>query len=407
VIIGSGIAGISTALTAQRAGLACCLIDALPPHSADRASFGNAGILARGAVLPIVTRSAVASLRYYMTSSDSPVSFRYRYLHKWLPWTLRSLRHLSDAEMRRIAAAQDHLLFDTLEQHRALAAGTDAADMITECRLTYLYKSEADARADNQEAWVKKERGIRSEDIHRTELHKNDPALSSDFTFGLGYPGHGWISDPGAYLNALYAGFQDAGGKVQIAEVSRIADDGVLLQSGQIVPAGQIVVSAGAKSAALLRPLGIRVPMIAERGYHLHIPNCPIMPPAPYLVEGKFGLTPMRSGLRVAGTTEMSSITAPIQESRFEYLKTAVRAVYPEIDLSNVTTWVGHRPSLPDSLPCIGRLKTHPQIVCAFGGQHLGLTMGPKLGQIATDILREQPINADLAPYAPERFSRL
>ncbi|MEO0343149.1 MAG: FAD-binding oxidoreductase [Pseudomonadota bacterium] len=404
LIIGGGITGVSIALKAQRKGMTCCIVDALPAASPDRTSFGNAGILARNAVLPTVTRSAVASLGHYMTSSKSPVSFRYRYGLKWMPWTLRSLMHISDAEMQRISKAQDYLLFDTVEQHLALAAGTKAATMIAECDMAYLYKSEKDARTDNQEAWVKKERGIFSKELRAAELQQNDPHLSPEYTFALSYPDHGWISDPGAYLSALYDSFELAGGTIHLGDVAQVTSKDAILKSGKTLSASQIVIAAGAKSVDLLRPFGVNIPMIAERGYHIHIPNSPIKPPSPYLVEGKFGLTPMQTGLRVAGTTELSSIDAPVQNARFDFLKRSIKDVYPQVDLSDITTWVGHRPSLPDSMPCIGRLSKHPNIICAFGGQHLGLTMGPKVGQIVSEILLDQPSNADLTPYTPDRF---
>ncbi len=43
IVIGAGVAGLSTALYLQRAGVAVTVIDPLPP--AGGASFGNAGLL--------------------------------------------------------------------------------------------------------------------------------------------------------------------------------------------------------------------------------------------------------------------------------------------------------------------------------------------------------------------------
>ena len=68
------------------------------------------------------------------------------------------------------------------------------------------------------------------------------------------------------------------------------------------------------------------------------------------------------------------------------------------------TRWMGHRPTLTDSLPMIGRLKESPNIICAFGGQHVGLTMAPKIGKIIADIIFDKKINYDLKPYDPDRF---
>jgi D-amino-acid dehydrogenase len=52
----------------------------------------------------------------------------------------------------------------------------------------------------------------------------------------------------------------------------------------------------------------------------------------------------------------------------------------------------------------LGRTKSAPNVIYAFGGQHLGLTMGPKVGQIIRDIALDKPTNIDLSPYAADRF---
>ena len=65
---------------------------------------------------------------------------------------------------------------------------------------------------------------------------------------------------------------------------------------------------------------------------------------------------------------------------------------------------MGHRPTLSDSLPMIGRSKDNPHIICAFGGQHVGLTMSLKVGNIIADIGTDRHLNYDLGPFSPDRF---
>jgi D-amino-acid dehydrogenase len=67
-------------------------------------------------------------------------------------------------------------------------------------------------------------------------------------------------------------------------------------------------------------------------------------------------------------------------------------------------TWMGNRPTTVDSLPMIGRTKAAPNVVYAFGGQHLGITMGPKVAQIVRDIVLDKPTNINLLPYRVDRF---
>jgi len=65
---------------------------------------------------------------------------------------------------------------------------------------------------------------------------------------------------------------------------------------------------------------------------------------------------------------------------------------------------MGCRPTLPDSLPAIGRLPSAPAIIAAFGHQHLGLTLAAITGEIVASIASANPAPVDLAPFSIERF---
>ena len=70
------------------------------------------------------------------------------------------------------------------------------------------------------------------------------------------------------------------------------------------------------------------------------------------------------------------------------------------------TVWMGRRPTTADSLPLIGASPRAPGVIFAFGGQHLGLTMGPRLGRMAAGLVSGGGSNLDLAPYRVDRFQR-
>jgi D-amino-acid dehydrogenase len=65
---------------------------------------------------------------------------------------------------------------------------------------------------------------------------------------------------------------------------------------------------------------------------------------------------------------------------------------------------MGPRPGTPDSLPAIGPLPGHPNILIAAGHGHLGLTGGPNTGRIVAAMASGERLNLDLKPYAPDRF---
>ena len=76
----------------------------------------------------------------------------------------------------------------------------------------------------------------------------------------------------------------------------------------------------------------------------------------------------------------------------------------PELDTTGGTQWMGYRPSLPDTLPAIGRSKKSPLIFHGFGHGHLGLTQSAATGRLLCDlIIGNQPL-IDLSPFNPQRF---
>jgi D-amino-acid dehydrogenase len=76
-------------------------------------------------------------------------------------------------------------------------------------------------------------------------------------------------------------------------------------------------------------------------------------------------------------------------------------AEHPE---DRITTWMGHRPALPDSLPVIGPSRSSPDVVYAFGHGHIGMTAAPMTGRIVADLVAGRPAPIDIAPFAAGRF---
>ena len=122
------------------------------------------------------------------------------------------------------------------------------------------------------------------------------------------------------------------------------------------------------------------------------------------MTDAKYGLTPMTQGFRCAGTSEFAALSAKPSRSQITHLNRSIQQVYPSLTWDSMETWMGYRPTLTDSLPMIGRTRSAPNVIFAFGGQHLGLTMGPKLGQIIRDIVLDRPQNINLRPYRVDRF---
>uniref|UniRef100_UPI003565F5FD NAD(P)/FAD-dependent oxidoreductase n=1 Tax=Thalassovita aquimarina TaxID=2785917 RepID=UPI003565F5FD len=81
-----------------------------------------------------------------------------------------------------------------------------------------------------------------------------------------------------------------------------------------------------------------------------------------------------------------------------------VKAAMPGLTWDRATEWMGHRPTLTDSVPVIGPVPGHPGVFMGFGHQHVGLTGGAKTGRLLAQMIGGKTPNLDMSPYDPGRF---
>jgi len=164
--------------------------------------------------------------------------------------------------------------------------------------------------------------------------------------------------------------------------------------------------ATGVWTNTLLKQLGHSIPITAKRGYHsmLEEPSLEISHPLMQVKEYVV-ITPMRDGLRVAGTAEFAGIDAPPDYRRADALLQHTQRFLPGLSGKRINRWMGQRPMMPDSMPVLGAIPGKPRVLCAFGHGHYGLTQGPTTGRITADLVFGQEPHVDLAPFSITRFS--
>ena len=405
IVIGSGITGVSCAEELRRSGAKVTLIDRVEAGDPAQTSFGNAGILAREGIMPIANPSMLKMIPQILLSPSSPIYLKWSYLAKFSPWAVKFIMNGTKPKALPIILALNELLYDTVENHIQLSKNTDAARFIEKGDMTLLYRNRKQFSSDKFANQARSDLGITWEELSRDKLLDRDPHISKLYQFGLAYKNHGWITNPAAYVSSLAKHFQKNGGKILIGEVTKINGNNVELKDGNILKAKNIVLATGAWSKNLATQLGHNIPLQAERGYHLSLKNASHMPPNTYLItDKKFGLTPMDGFLRCAGQSEFAPLEMPPNPKAIRNLRKFLFRFYPKLEYESETIWQGTRPTLPDSLPMIGRSSKNTSVIFAFGGQHLGLTMGPKVGKMVRDIIFERQSNINMKPYSSDRF---
>ncbi|MDE0983888.1 MAG: FAD-binding oxidoreductase [Yoonia sp.] len=409
VVVGAGIVGVSTAIWLRRAGHNVTLIDKGAPGMG--ASYGNAGLLAQWAVVPVTTPKLWRDAPRYLMDPNSPLFVKWRHVPRMLPWLAQYMRNATNKRTREIVSSISPLLLDAVDQHRSLIQGTPVENWVRDSKMTFVYRNRAGFDADAYGWQLKAHAGLTPTVITGQAVQEIEPILSADHRCIAVLEGQGHVTDPGRYVASLAQYFETLGGRVVRAEVRDLqkGSDGQItcVQTDQDhFDCDAAVITAGIWSKELTRKLGLRIPLEAERGYHVIFENPTEAPRNPMMmVDGKFGVNAMDMGLRCAGTVELGDHHAGPSTAPIALLKKHAAAAFPRMTFSGTQEWMGFRPSTPDSMPLIGELGSSG-IFVGFGHQHIGLTSGPKTGRILAQMISGQHPNMDLSAFDPARFSR-
>ena len=349
-----------------------------------------------------------------MQGTIGPVSIRWRYLPKLLPWLRRFIDAGSTvAKVEATARALAPLLADAPALHRALAEEAGVGDLIQRNGVLFTFPSRADYEAEATSWRIRADNGTKWIELNADELRQREPGLDRRYTFALLVEENGQCVDPGAFVAALarLAVEQGAVWRRDSAVGFRIAAgrlSAVRTGSGEIA-ADRAVIAAGARSRELAAAAGDKVPLETERGYHVLIkdpesgPRLPMMPS-----DGKMAHVMTPQGLRIAGQVELAGLDAAPNWKRAEILRDFAIQTWPglpsDLPAERIQVWMGHRPSTPDGVPCIGLATGCADVVHAFGHGHVGLTAGPMTGKLVADLIAGRPARVDVAPFSARRF---
>jgi D-amino-acid dehydrogenase len=271
-----------------------------------------------------------------------------------------------------------------------------------------VWEGDADGASAVVERQVRERHGIRADELGADDLRQMFPGMAREVTRGLLVPGNGYTVSPARSVRTLGELFRQEGGTlINERAMKLIPQDGGWMVMTNIANRSteNVVVAGGAWSGQLLEPLGIKVPLETERGYHAMLFDPEVTPSLPISNKTRgFGVTPMEDGLRIAGTVEIAGLEAPPNEERAKILVGHAKRMFPALKGQQVRYWMGFRPSTPDSLPILGPVPGRAGLHFAFGHGHFGMTGGPPSGRLVARLIAGQAPGIDPAPYAAQRF---
>jgi glycine/D-amino acid oxidase-like deaminating enzyme len=406
-VIGAGIVGLSTAVFLQRLGCNVTVYDAQPPGGG--ASYGNGGLLSPDSCIPTALPGMLRQLPKWLLNPTGPLAVDPRRFFPALPWLFRRIRAGNRAQVFASAQALHELHSPALDAYRELLGPEHFSDVIRETGQLHIWEHEHETAGDVITREIHQRYGIRAKELSSAEIHDLVPDLSSRIRQGIFFPRHGHTVSPLRLVQTIGRLFLEGGGAFRQERVMKIVPrEGFtfrLITNLSDSLSEKVLVAAGMWSKQLLAPLGIFLPLEAERGYHVELRGASINLSLPILHKDRaIGAIPMETGLRIAGMVEIAGLEAPLNERHGDALLTNALDLFPTLEFEQRSLWMGFRPSTPDSVPILSDVRRNPGLFIATGHGQTGITAGAVSGRLVANMMTQRPVTLGLEPYSLARF---
>ena len=401
IVIGAGMVGLATAWHLQERGVEVTVIDR--DGVAAGSSWGNAGYLAPAKTLPLADPSVWTYGPRALIDADAALHVPLRVDPGLWGFLARFVAHGTMRAWHRAMAALAPINSLALEAFDELTDGGLAATT-REGPFVIGFTGQAPAEFFLEE--VRRVRGHGLEVVvERLDAPVSlAPILTDAVTSVYRMDGQRFI-EPGPFVEALADAVRARGAQVRTGVgVSEVAGPGeVVLESGERLAADSVVVATGAWLPRLARPLGVRVPVRAGRGYSFSVATEEPVEHPVYLPTQRIACTPYQGRLRIAGTMEFLGPDEPPRQRRIRAMLSQVDGLLRGVDLDDRRDeWVGSRPVTPDGLPLVGATEV-PGVYVAGGHGMWGIVLGPATGRLLAKQIVTGDIDPVLAPFDPLR----
>ena len=406
-IVGAGIIGISAAFVLAERGYRVTLFDRDAPASSGP-SRGNAGHIAAQGIFPLASPGIAGKAIGMLRDPDGPLKIPPRYARQIAPWLWAFWRTSFGPAQETAIAALSGLARGALDETETLWTRAGIARLLTRKPALYLYDSDASYHLDRAHWQRRIDSGFASTPLDASAIRDLEPALAPIFPRGWLSHDYGHVTDPFEVATALFDAVRARGVQFVTAKVDALdarEDGAALVIDGVRQRFDAVLVSAGAWSRPLAASLGESLPVEAERGYNLSFTGRTGIIRHPMLLADRgLAITPLATGLRFGGWTELGGTALPPNPDRWRRIKTIAGSVIPELAGGEAREWMGHRPSMPDTVPVLSRSGKSPRVFYAVGHGHYGLSLSAKTARLMGEMIGDGADEA-CAAYAIGRFN--
>ena len=427
IVLGAGVIGMATAYYLSERGCDVTVIER-EPDVALGTSFGNAGVIAPGYVTPWAAPGMPTKLVKYLLKPASPLIFRPTLDPAQWRWIARWLRECDLARFRANKQRMQRIAYYSRACLHAFCA-THPFDYGRSQGYLQLFRSAYDRELAQPALDVLRDAGIAYRELDAAGCEQIEPGLAwsrAKPVAGVYLPDDE-AGDCARFTRELRAVCAARGvtfrfdTEVQTIDVEAGVARGVRVRSAQSVKddarttaqetlrAEAVIVALGVASAALVAPLGVRVPLYPVKGYSatLSVTNEQKAPRAALMDESlKTAITRFGPYLRVAGTAELGDRRATLREQALQTLMKVLDDWFPHAAVaSSAQFWVGQRPMVPDGAPLLGASGVEG-LWLNVGHGSTGWAMSMGSGRVLADLVTAHTPEIDLDGLTLARYRR-
>ncbi len=404
-VVGAGIVGICCAYFLKKSGLSVTLIDREDPGT--MTSFGHACSFADYANVPVNYPGLIWDIPKMLLKKDGPLAVDFFYIVKHLPWALSFLKNCKKEKVDEIASSLTNLLKHSQISYDEIFKEVNVQEYISHEENLYLFDTKKSLDNYEYANVIRKNNSVKVRNLNKEEVKELEPNIADVYYAGQLFTGSRHTTNPLAISTKIFKKFLELGGiyiKQNVTNLIQKENNIEIYLGNKKINFDKMIVCAGAWSNKIANLLGENFPLDTERGYHiLFNTNEKLIKRPVAWSESGFYLIQIHDGVRAAGTVEIAGINKEPNLKRIKMIERQSRKVLPQLGEIK-STWMGRRPTLPDSLPIIGESSKNKNIIYAFGHQHIGWTLGAITGKIVTTITNGKKPNINIEAYSPNRF---
>ena len=413
LVLGAGVVGVATAYYLTRAGHEVQVVERHQGAGMET-SFGNAGGLCPSFAGPWAAPGMPLKVLKMALQPDPPVRFslwpepqRLAWVRQWLAQCNAPRFRVNKLRMQRVA----HYSLACL---RELAAEVPLQFDFLQAGVLQLFQTPAESTLGRASASALAELGIEHQLVNQAEALRLEPALAQTcITVDSGlYMPQDASGDSHAFAQALSTWLSERGVRFHFGtRIEQLLHEGRTVLGAQTsagtLHADATVVALGNQAPALLKPLGIALPVYPLKGYSITAPvtderKAPRM--AVMDEHNKVMISRLGQRIRAAGMAELVGHDLQLNPARKDLLVRVVRDLFPEgIDYERASFWAGARPMTPDGPAILGEAGWQGLYLNSGHGSN-GWTQACGTARVVADLVAGRKPEIDLEGLTLERF---